>query len=95
MTYLDQTNTPINLFDPYYDFYAEYAEIEHPNIATYELYKENSAQLDYILDHVRFIFSSAYVTRELIEMDYSKIHIECIDSDMDRILSMIEHMNEY
>ena len=95
MTYLDQNNAPINLFDPCYDLYAEFSEIEYPVIVTYELYKENSAQLDHILDHVRFVFHSAYVSRELIEMDFSKIHIECTDENLDKILYMFEHMDEY
>jgi hypothetical protein len=95
MTYLTQTNEPVNVFDPAYDLYAEYAEIRYPNIVTYELYRENSAQLDRILDHINFVFPYAYVARELIEMNYSKIHIECTDEDLDKILYMIEHMDEY
>ena len=89
-TYLDERDFT-NPFDVNYDLYEETAEILIASIVSYDAYYENgNDRLDPILEKICDLFPYAVVDRELIEMDCSKIHIECMDTDLQNILNMLK-----
>jgi len=85
-TYLDERDFTVD-----YDFYEETIETLVASIVSYDAYCENGDdRLDLILDKICDRFPYAVVDRELIEMNCSKIHIECMDTDLPNILNMLK-----
>ena len=70
------------------EFYGDFDETD-PEIDSYLLWCQNGAELDKALETIKKMFPSAYIKRELTEMNTCTLFIQSLDCDTPEIRNLL------